>query len=71
MVLLSILSAIVGVLQIILFFKLWGMTNDTKVIKKYITNAEYDFEQYLLLGENEKAFDLVKQELVRVLLIKK
>jgi len=30
----AIVSLIAGVLQIILFFKIWGMTNDVKALKK-------------------------------------
>ena len=30
----AIVSLIAGVLQIILFFKVWGMTNDIKALKK-------------------------------------
>lgn len=29
----SIVIIVFGVLQIVLFFKLWGMTNDVKIIK--------------------------------------
>lgn len=36
-VLLSVILLVFGVLQIILFFKLWGMTNDIREIKnKYV-----------------------------------
>lgn len=36
----SIIIIVFGILQIILFFKLWGMTNDIKEIKnKYIGKA--------------------------------
>jgi uncharacterized protein YodC (DUF2158 family) len=34
MELLSIIAIVVGVLQIILFFKLWGMTDDVRAIKR-------------------------------------
>lgn len=33
----SIVIIVFGVLQIILFFKLWGMTNDVKKIRKAIS----------------------------------
>ncbi len=34
----AIIFLVFGILQIILFFKLWGMTNDIKAIKeKYLT----------------------------------
>lgn len=37
-VLLLTISAVAGVLQIILFFKLWGMTNNVKEMYKIISN---------------------------------
>lgn len=33
----SIVIIVFGILQIILFFKLWGMTNDVKKIRKAIS----------------------------------
>nr|DAS63652.1 MAG TPA: hypothetical protein [Caudoviricetes sp.] len=33
----SIVIIVFGILQIILFFKLWGMTNDVKKIRKTIS----------------------------------
>lgn len=38
--LLSIIFLIFGILQIILFFKIWGMTNDVRAIKEYLTKTE-------------------------------
>lgn len=38
--LLSIIFLIFGILQIILFFKIWGMTNDVRAIKGYLTKTE-------------------------------
>ena len=35
--LLSIVCLIFGILQIILFFKIWAMTNDVRAIKEYLT----------------------------------
>lgn len=32
----SIILIVCGILQIILFFKLWEMTNDVREIKKYL-----------------------------------
>ncbi len=69
--LLSILALIFAVLQIILFFKLWGMTNDIRVMKQNIQGVEYDFNHYMLLDEREKAFNLVKSRLLKVLMINK
>ncbi|MFR2069325.1 MAG: hypothetical protein ACLS4S_03680 [Bacteroides nordii] len=43
---LSIILLIFGVLQIILFFKIWGMTDDIKDIRnKYINSQQNDAKQ--------------------------
>ena len=36
----SIVLTIFGILGIILFFKIWGMTNNVKVIKRLLENSE-------------------------------
>lgn len=56
----SIIMIIWGILEIILFFKIWGMTNDIKALKKDYLN-EYNYEtqgqlnvnlrKYLVLGD--------------------
>ena len=38
--LVSIILIVFGVLQIILFFKLWGMTNDVKKMKKHFLPSD-------------------------------
>lgn len=38
--LISIVCLIFGILQIILFFKIWGMTNDVRAIKEYLIKTE-------------------------------
>ncbi len=40
MELLAVIIFIFGVLQIILFFKLWGMTNDVRALKKHFMPEE-------------------------------
>ena len=62
---LSIVLLVFGVLQIILFFKVWGMTNNVQKIKEQLCAAENDFQKLMLLGEKEKAFLLVKEKLVK------
>lgn len=66
---LSIILLIFGVLQIILFFKMWGMTNDIKKIKnKYIKEgypagtspAKIEF----IIGNKEKAKEMAYREFV-------
>ena len=39
----SIIMIVWGILEIILFFKIWGMTNDIKALKKDYLN-EYNYE---------------------------
>ncbi len=39
-VLLSIISIVFGILQIILFFKIWGMTNDVRELKLFFINKD-------------------------------
>lgn len=63
----SIVIIVFGVLQIILFFKLWGMTNDVKKIKSSfpmsiaeISPAKIEFA----IGNKEKAEEMVKREFI-------
>ncbi len=63
----SIVIIVFGVLQIILFFKLWGMTNDVKKIKNSlpvsldgISPAKIEFE----VGDKEKAKEMLKKEFI-------
>lgn len=41
-IVLTIIGLIFGILQIILFFKIWGMTNDVKKIKEEFLKREFD-----------------------------
>lgn len=66
---LSIVLIIFGVLQIILFFKMWGMTNDTKKIKNIAQANGYPDDVYppkieFALGNTEKAKEMVNREFV-------
>lgn len=65
---LTIVLLIFGVLQIILFFKVWGMTNDVNRIKKKLEIQPEDEDNIIsesqikvLNGEKEKAFDLYQK----------
>ena len=40
-IILGIVILVFGILQIILFFKLWGMTNDVKAIKMSLCKEEF------------------------------
>ena len=64
----SIIVIVFAILQIILFFKLWGMANDVSKIKGRLSNSEYTFKKYMLLGEKEKAFNLLKETLTNRLM---
>lgn len=44
---LSIILLLFGVLQIILFFKLWGMTNDVRSIKNKQEESSKELEYYV------------------------
>lgn len=58
---LSIVMLIFGILQIILFFKIWGMTNDISRIRGVI---EKEFQQKTIAKQhkipNENAINLLK-----------
>ena len=57
----SIVIIVFGVLQIILFFKLWGMTNNVKKIKRILNNKkEQDMEiGKTVIADGTKEGDLV------------
>lgn len=60
---LSIILLIFGVLQIILFFKVWGMTNNVKKIAKKLQcekDKTWNVRRALLYGDKE----LAKKELL-------
>lgn len=65
---LTIVLLIFGVLQIILFFKVWGMTNKVSSIEKVLYKYEQDYRYLMLIGENEKAFTLIKEKLTSKLI---
>lgn len=58
---LSIVLLVFGVLQIILFFKLWGMTNDVKKIKERLEKK--DWLCSIMTGDKENAYGALLQEL--------
>ena len=70
---LSVILIIFGILQIILFFKLWEMTNDVRRISEKIgaqpTDTYYQLEKYIwqLLLENRKedAVKLLNKNMVK------
>lgn len=52
-----------GILEVILFFKVWGMTNNVKKIQTELTrsNTTELFRKYRLLGQNDKAAEILIQ----------
>lgn len=57
-ILLTIISIVSSVLSIILFFKVWQMTNDVKAIKDSTSSAKLTDKTILklaLAGDKEKA----------------
>lgn len=71
----SIIAIVVGVLQIVLFFKIWVMTNDVRKIKKKI-DADLEIDRTdkiriaLLKGDKQKAIELLTDKLATELVRK-
>lgn len=59
---LSIILIVFGILQIVLFFKVWGMTNDVKKIKEIAQegdNSSWDTAKIeTLAGNYDKAYEI-------------
>ena len=63
----SIVIIVFGILQIILFFKLWGLTNDVKKIRKSLPNVSSDLspaKMEFIIGNTDKAKEMLKKEFV-------
>ena len=64
----SFIIVVVSVLQIVLFFKIWKMTNDVRKIKKKI-DADLEIDRTdkiriaLLKGDKQKAIELLTDKL--------
>jgi hypothetical protein len=72
MIFCSIVIFVFAVLQIILFFKVWGMTDDVKKLKqKFVETEKPDTNEYIshkvmllhLEGKDEEAFDFLNHNL--------
>lgn len=66
--LLLIIAVIFGVLQIILFFKIWGMTNNVAALTdKYIRSTNEELSAYFIaakykaLGQTDKALEEIDE----------
>ncbi len=61
---LSVILIIFGILQIILFFKIWGMTNNTNKICEMISKRDkiqlMSAEKLVLLEKYDEAFEALK-----------
>lgn len=57
---------IVSILQIILFFKVWGMTNDVEHIKTNICSTD-GFEEFAWTGRDGRAYDSLCQSMYKAL----
>ena len=74
-ILTAIIAIVVGVLQIVLFFKIWVMTNDVKKIKKKM-DADIEIDRIdkiriaLLKGDKQKAIELLTDKLATELVRK-
>ena len=62
---LSIVLLVFGVLQIILFFKLWGMTNDVKKIYEKMDADNY--RSCMMKGDKENAYRIAVDRLYKEL----
>ena len=65
----SIIIIIFGILQIILFFKMWGMTSDVRKIKHALqgSNCPNNMDSAkieLLIGNKEKAEEMFRKEFI-------
>ena len=61
-IILGLIMLVFGILQIILFFKLWKMTNDVHAIKEnkpVDKNTFWELRKYILLNNVEKAEEIV------------
>ena len=67
---LTIILLIFGVLQIILFFKVWGMTSDVRKIKNNTINSFDEAHKQIIIGNKEKAFEIYQrlyvEELIKI-----
>ena len=66
---LIIILLIFGVLQII-FFKVWGMTNDVRKIKNKTVNSFNEAHKQIILGNKDRAFEIYQrlyvEELIKI-----
>lgn len=64
----TVVSIILAIFPVILFFKLWGMANNVKMIKRELIDNKDEYKEYELLlirGENDKAYHLLVNKFSR------
>jgi len=59
----TLIIVVMGILQIILFFKVWIMTNDVKALKNKYTYSDSDFKQYIMRGKLDDAYNFLINEI--------
>lgn len=62
----GIIIIVFGILQIILFFKMWGMTNDVDNINSKLHESKDENKEYELLminGKNEAIYQILTNKL--------
>lgn len=62
--LILIILLVFGVLQSILFFKIWKMTDDVRAIKNKGNNLFEESQVQVLLGNKQKAYDLLYKSFI-------
>jgi hypothetical protein len=61
-IIIALVMLVASALQIVLFFKVWIMTNDVRALREnYVkySNFAFDIRKMLLFGEKEKARDIL------------
>lgn len=59
----SIIFIVFGILQIILFFKIWGMTNDVSKITRILESKAFNFQESHMNDSQEKVEQPTHQEM--------
>jgi hypothetical protein len=67
-IIISVIIIAASVLQIILFFKIWAMTNDVRALRENSvghSNFVFEIRKLILLGEKKKAADILLNQFIR------
>jgi biopolymer transport protein ExbB/TolQ len=66
-IIIAVIIIAASVLQIILFFKIWVMTNDVRALReKYVKHSSSNFEirKLILLGDKKQATDILLNQFI-------